>query len=94
MAAKKQRFYVLFKGRVQGVGFRFFVQREAHEYGLTGWVRNRSDNGVELEVDGSKETIQQFLESLKNNHPYAQVSSCMVEEKPKHKDFVGFNITY
>ena len=52
------RHYIV-KGRVQGVGFRWFVQREAYEIGLRGWVRNTSDGDVEVLAAGSEEQIRE-----------------------------------
>jgi acylphosphatase len=46
------RRYVV-RGRVQGVGFRFFVEREAHTLGIAGWVRNNSDGSVEVLAMGA-----------------------------------------
>jgi len=56
------------RGVVQGVGFRPFVYKLAHEYSLTGWVRNTSGN-VEIEVEGKEESIEGFLAKLKTKAP-------------------------
>jgi acylphosphatase len=50
-----RRFVV--RGRVQGVGFRWFVEREAHLLGVHGWVRNRSDGTVEVLAMGTREQL-------------------------------------
>lgn len=55
---------ILFYGRVQGVGFRYSSYTEANLMGLTGWVRNSSDGTVEMEVQGTKEKIQQLIENI------------------------------
>jgi len=55
-------------GVVQGVGFRPFVYRLAHEYSLKGWVRNTSGN-VEIEVEGDEETLDNFLTDLETKAP-------------------------
>ena len=47
------RFYLRFTGRVQGVGFRFFVAMNAERCHLTGWVKNMSDGSVTAEVQGN-----------------------------------------
>ena len=52
--------HYIVKGRVQGVGFRWFVQREAYEIGLRGWVRNTSDGDVEVLAAGSEEQIRKL----------------------------------
>ncbi|MDI9591121.1 MAG: acylphosphatase [Acidobacteriota bacterium] len=50
-----------YAGRVQAVGFRFTAQGWAQQHGLTGWVTNRSDGDVELEVQGTPEQVRQFM---------------------------------
>ncbi len=53
--------HVIVEGRVQGVGFRAFVEREARVRGLTGWVRNRSDGSVEAVFSGGEEEVQSMI---------------------------------
>jgi acylphosphatase len=48
------------RGRVQGVGFRWFVQENARQLELSGWVRNADDGSVELEVEGSEAAVARF----------------------------------
>src|SRR5213594_2905887 len=50
-----RRFVV--RGRVQGVGFRWFVEREAHMLGISGWVRNNSDGSVEVLAMGTRDQL-------------------------------------
>ena len=59
------RAHVLVSGRVQGVGFGAFTSRRAHTHGLAGWVRNLIDGRVETEVQGSKFSVDCFLEDLR-----------------------------
>ena len=54
-ATLAHRFVV--RGRVQGVGFRWFVEREAHTLGVSGWVRNNSDGSVEVLAQGTREQL-------------------------------------
>ncbi len=54
MADLQTRRYVI-SGRVQGVGFRWFVEREAAQIGVTGWVRNRENGDVEVMATGTRE---------------------------------------
>jgi acylphosphatase len=49
--------HYLIRGRVQGVGFRYFVQRSAEDLGITGWVRNTDDGAVELLAMGSADQL-------------------------------------
>ena len=53
------------QGRVQGVGFRYFVVREAQHLGLTGWVRNRPDGTVETEAVGDEATLERFVAKVR-----------------------------
>lgn len=61
--------YALVRGVVQGVGFRPFVYRIAHERGLAGSVRNLGDAGVEILVEGPGEAVQSFLDALHSEAP-------------------------
>ena len=61
---------VVVTGRVQGVGFRAFVLREASSRRLGGWVRNRADGAVETEAQGTAEALRAFVEALRRGpHP-------------------------
>ncbi len=52
------------RGRVQGVGFRYFVVRHAMDLGLTGWVANEPDGSVRCVAEGDRASLETFLESL------------------------------
>ena len=55
--------HVLFRGRVQGVGFRAFVEHEALKRGLEGWVRNRRDGAVEALFAGPAKSVEGMIEA-------------------------------
>lgn len=57
--------HFLIQGRVQGVGFRWFVQREAGELDLRGWVRNTDDGDVEVVASGAPEDLAELRASLR-----------------------------
>ena len=57
--------HFLIRGRVQGVGFRWFVHREASELNLYGWVRNTEDGEVEVVAAGEPEDLNELRESLR-----------------------------
>jgi acylphosphatase len=61
------------EGRVQGVGYRAFVEMRAAELGLSGWVRNRRDGSVEAVVQGPPATIDDMLEECRKGPPGSRV---------------------
>src|SRR5438132_84188 len=68
----------LVRGRVQGVGFRWFVEREAHILGVVGWVRNNADSSVEVLAMGSREQLVALGSRLREGPRAARVDD--VEE--------------
>ena len=68
----------LVRGRVQGVGFRWFVEREAHILGISGWVRNNSDGSVEVLAQGPRDQLLGFRSRLRQGPRAARVDD--VEE--------------
>ena len=60
-------------GRVQGVGFRYFVRTAATRLGVTGWVRNDRDGSVRVEAEGSALRLNQLLEALRHGPSLASV---------------------
>jgi acylphosphatase len=60
-------------GKVQGVGFRWFVREAARRAGLAGWVRNRADGRVEIAAAGTEPAIAAFLTAARTGPPGARV---------------------
>jgi len=79
------------KGLVQGVGFRPFIYRLAHNYELNGWVEN-SNNGVFIFVTGSENVINLFIEDIRNKAPVASHIISLEKELIKHETYTGFEI--
>jgi acylphosphatase len=63
------------RGRVQGVGFRFYAEDVAQELGLAGWVRNVPDGTVEAYAEGPRAALDTFIEQLRQGPPLARVES-------------------
>ncbi len=61
------------EGRVQGVGYRVFVERNAAALGLNGWVRNRRDGGVEAVVSGPADVVDEIVTRCRTGPPAARV---------------------
>jgi acylphosphatase len=79
------------KGRVQGVGFRYFVCRRAEEYGIVGWVKNLPNGDVEALAQGEPEALTRFTAALHTGPSMAVVTDVREEQVPV-KDFNGFSI--
>jgi acylphosphatase len=75
-AVDARRFVV--RGRVQGVGFRWFVEREAHILGIAGWVRNNADGSVEVLAQGTQDQLSGLRTRLREGPRAARVDD--VEE--------------
>ena len=67
-AKDQKRLRIHIQGAVQGVGFRPFIFRLAEQHRLTGWVRNNS-HGVQIEVEGSRGNLKDFLCAVQNEAP-------------------------
>lgn len=92
--AEISRVYAIAKGLVQGVGYRAFALHLARSYGLTGWIRNREDGTVELEVQGEEVLVRSFLKDLKIGPRSAEVEALVVEPiEPVQKE-EGFHVRF
>jgi acylphosphatase len=65
--------HVRVTGRVQGVFFRAWTQKQARALGLTGWIRNCPDGRVEAHVEGEESAVARMIEHLRQGPPGAQV---------------------
>jgi acylphosphatase len=72
--------HFLVKGRVQGVGFRWFVHREAAELGLRGWVRNTDQGHVEIVAAGKPELLEELKTALRKGSRGSRVDAIIEDE--------------
>jgi acylphosphatase len=72
--------HFLVKGRVQGVGFRWFAQREAAEIGLRGWVRNTDDGHVEVLAAGEPDQLKDLVLALARGSRGSRVDEVVEHE--------------
>src|SRR5690606_13252436 len=72
----------LVSGRVQGVGFRFFVRDAARAEGVTGTVRNLDDGTVEVVASGDRDALERFERQVRQGPPGARVDHVLVEPAP------------
>ena len=86
------RVHAVIRGRVQGVGFRYFAQSRAKALGLAGWVRNRFDGSVELEAEGDRVALEAFLATLRQGPSASRVTGVDVEWQDQPARHRGFEI--
>lgn len=85
---------IIAHGRVQGVGFRFFVRQNAVAIGVTGWVKNCADGSVELHAEGSREQLELLVERVRQGPTFGHVSDLEVDWRTASNDFQTFDITF
>ena len=85
--------HLLIKGRVQGVGFRFFALSWAEKLGLTGWIKNNYDGSVESEVEGDRSAVEEYIAQMKTGPRWSYVSDVQVEYKPYEGIYPRFDVT-
>jgi acylphosphatase len=86
------RLEAVVRGRVQGVGFRYFVLREAARLGVRGWVANEADGSVRLVAEGPKGALVELLGALREGPSGAVVRSLSEEWPPAAGGFDGFHV--
>jgi acylphosphatase len=79
-------------GRVQGVGFRMFVQEAALGEGVCGWVNNRPDGSVEALVEGEAEAVDRVARRIRTGPPRARVEHVRETEQVPTERTTGFQI--
>jgi acylphosphatase len=84
--------HAVVRGRVQGVGFRFFVLRQAEARGLSGWVRNLPDGSVELQAVGDRPALEALLSELQRGPAVAHVDSVEHDWTAEASGGAGFKV--
>ncbi len=84
--------HIIVHGRVQGVGFRFFVQHTAERLGLHGNVRNCDDGTVEIVVEGNPKRIVDFIGHVEKGPPLSRVSHMDIHDVPAEGNYSSFEI--
>jgi acylphosphatase len=85
-----QRVHLLVHGRVQGVGFRWFVSERGRTLGVSGEVRNRPDGSVEVEAEGRREALQKLVDAVRLGPRSARVTrveETWSEGPERHREF-------
>lgn len=79
----EKRIRAIVSGRVQLVMYRDFARRKADRFGITGWVRNRPDNTVEVVAEGEEEDLKEYIAYLEEGPVLAEVASVEVKWWPE-----------
>jgi acylphosphatase len=84
--------YLVIMGRVQGVGFRYFVEHKAIVCHISGWVKNTPDGSVEIEATGEPENLNVFIDWMKIGPTRAIIKTCSVSEITPTRIITNFTI--
>lgn len=87
-------FHAVISGRVQGVGFRYFVQRLAAQRNIKGFTRNLPDGDVEVAGQGPRPALDALLEDIQRGPSMSRVTNINVVWHEKEQHFDGFNIRF
>jgi acylphosphatase len=91
---RKMQLFVLISGKVQGVGFRNFTQRNAKQLGINGYAKNLPNGKVEVVAEADKARLDALVALLKKGPRFARVDSLEVDERPFTGEYKTFGIRY
>jgi acylphosphatase len=83
---------LVLRGRVQGVGFRFFAEDLAQREGVHGWVTNRADGAIELFIEGDREAVDRLEGRLRHGPPGARVDAVTADDDVPTGRATGFRV--
>ncbi|WP_079505425.1 acylphosphatase [Mesobacillus jeotgali] len=85
---------IIVSGEVQGVGYRYYTQMKAIQFGITGWVRNLQEGGVEILASGPKAELEKFIDEVRRGNPFSTVDHIEVNEIKNIESYKSFAIKY
>ena len=94
MSGEKAAAEIFVSGRVQGVNYRAFTEQEAGRLGLTGNVRNLPDGRVQVEAEGDRKDLEEFINRLRKGPSHARVTDLQVSFGQARGKFTDFTIRY
>lgn len=86
--------HIKIRGRVQGVGFRYFAERRASELNVVGFVRNLPEGEVEVLAQADSVVLESFCLSLREGPSFARVEDLRIEDVPVDPDLRDFRVRY
>jgi acylphosphatase len=93
MAEKKAVLFTV-EGNVQGVGFRYFVERKAQSLGIHGYVRNMRDGTVEVYAEGDPDTLESLRQHLERGPSFARVENVREDWREVTGKYHSFQVTF
>jgi len=90
----KKRVHLWVYGRVQGVNFRYYTRQKALSLGLTGWVRNLPDGGVECIAEGEETMLLEFVQWCAHGPVISRVEEIEKKWEAYKGEFSAFDISY
>ena len=84
--------HLIISGKVQGVGFRYWMQNLAINNNISGWVKNRSSDDVEALIIGQEKEVQKLIKQCKIGPSSATIRNIQVNDYNQHYSEKGFNI--
>jgi acylphosphatase len=84
--------YLVISGRVQGVGFRYFVRQKAQELNISGWVKNTPDGKLEIEAEGENHNLEIFIDWMRIGPSRAVIRSFSNSDIYPIRNFTNFII--
>ena len=88
------RYSAIVQGRIQGVGFRYFLQLTAYKLNLTGWCKNLINGNVVIEIQGLENNVLSFISEIKRGNGFARVSDINLNVLPVLDGEKNFSIRY
>ena len=89
----RDRFLVIFSGRVQGVGFRYTSKQVARRFDVTGWVKNLPDGTVQMVVEGLPDELESYVDAV-STETHGRVTEREIQRKSATGEFSGFEIRH
>jgi len=85
---------IVIRGMVQGVGYRYFVCRQANQYGLCGYVKNLPRGDVQCEVEGEEGIVKDLIKELKIGPTFSRVTNVQVNISPDLYGYKSFEVKF
>lgn len=92
--ADHARLSAIVRGRVQGVGFRYFTRQQALALSVVGWVRNEHDGSVALEAEGPRADLESLLQAIRRGPSAARVSDVDAQWSEAKGTFSQFSVRF